>query len=133
MPLLTTKWGQEYPYNAKVRYLIGDKTYQFMTGCVATAMAQVMHYHRFPRRGHGSIRYVLYNYQTWRMGSRKIALKGVAYEAVSITGNPKDASVACQAGDGIQITIACSEVIEWPRVEVMRSWRMPISSARFGW
>ena len=65
MPLLTTKWGQEYPYNAKVRYLIGDKTYQFMTGCVATAMAQVMHYHRFPRRGHGSIRYVLYNYQTW--------------------------------------------------------------------
>ena len=64
-PLMTTKWGQEYPYNAKVRYLIGDKTYQFMTGCVATAMAQVMYYHRFPRRGHGSIRYVLYNYQTW--------------------------------------------------------------------
>lgn len=53
----------------------------------------------------------VYNYQVWRMGGRKIALKGVAYEAVSITGNPKDASVACQAGDGIQITIACSEVI----------------------
>ena len=64
-PLMTTKWGQEYPYNAKLRYIIGDNTYQFMTGCVATAMAQVMNYHRFPRRGHGSVRYVLWNYQTW--------------------------------------------------------------------
>ena len=64
-PLMTTKWGQEFPYNAKLRYNIGDNTYQFMTGCVATAMAQVMNYHRFPRRGHGSVRYVLRNYQTW--------------------------------------------------------------------
>lgn len=64
-PLMTTKWGQEYPYNAKLRFIIGDNTYQFMTGCVATAMAQVMNYHRFPRRGHGSVRFVLWNYQTW--------------------------------------------------------------------
>lgn len=64
-PLLTTKWAQEYPFNAQLRYQIGGDVYQFLTGCVATAMAQVMNYHRFPRHAHGSVRYVLWNYQTW--------------------------------------------------------------------
>ena len=44
-PMLTTTWGQGSPYNAqcpKVGY------YRAYTGCVATAMAQVMYYHRYP-------------------------------------------------------------------------------------
>ena len=46
-PLLRTKWGQDAPYN---RYtplcsVNGNNT---PTGCCATAMAQVMAYHRFP-------------------------------------------------------------------------------------
>ena len=40
-PLLTTKWDQIYPYNAAVANQTG---YNLATGCVATAMAQVMYY-----------------------------------------------------------------------------------------
>lgn len=50
-PLIKTQWYQLEPYNAKTP---GPK---FFTGCVATAMAQVMNYHRWPERGHGSITY----------------------------------------------------------------------------
>ena len=41
-PLLTTRWNQDYPYNL---YCPDNCP----TGCVATAMAQVMYYHRWPQ------------------------------------------------------------------------------------
>ena len=39
-PLLKSKWGQSEPYNELCGYPY--------TGCVATAMAQIMRYHRWP-------------------------------------------------------------------------------------
>lgn len=48
-PLLKTKWDQGAPYN--------DDVYPYATGCVATAMAQIMKYHEWPLRGHGSNSY----------------------------------------------------------------------------
>ncbi len=54
-PLIKTQWYQLEPYNAKAP---GP---EFLTGCVATAMAQVMNYHRWPERGHGSITYTSYS------------------------------------------------------------------------
>jgi hypothetical protein len=49
-PLLTTNWGQDCGYNSDMPVLAGcvmpcDHAF---TGCVATAMAQVMNYHHFP-------------------------------------------------------------------------------------
>ena len=44
-PLLTTTWDQGWPYNLLCPSS-GNK--QCPTGCVATAMAQVMNYHQFP-------------------------------------------------------------------------------------
>lgn len=41
-PLITTQWGQQSPYN----WLCPDGC---VTGCVATATAQVMNYHRWPQ------------------------------------------------------------------------------------
>ncbi|MCR4592445.1 MAG: C10 family peptidase [Bacteroidaceae bacterium] len=42
LPLMTTTWNQEYPYNAySPEYASG---LQSVTGCIATAMAQVMYY-----------------------------------------------------------------------------------------
>ena len=52
-PLLKTKWGQGYPYNKKTGYF---------TGCVATAMAQIMNFHRWPAQGRGKNRYTV-NYE----------------------------------------------------------------------
>ena len=43
-PMLTTTWGQGYPYNINCPSFFGQG--QCVTGCIATAMAQVMYYHR---------------------------------------------------------------------------------------
>ena len=47
-PMLKSKWGQEYPYS---------KQTQYVTGCVATAVAQVMYYHKWPAQGKGQESY----------------------------------------------------------------------------
>ncbi len=48
-PLLTTTWSQGAPYNNLCPIYSGDK--RAATGCVATAMAQVMNYHQWPKEG----------------------------------------------------------------------------------
>lgn len=42
-PLLSTTWGQGYPFNLQVAN-------GYPAGCVATAMAQIMNYHQWPLR-----------------------------------------------------------------------------------
>ena len=51
-PLIKTKWNQAEPYNDLCPY---DKDYKenAVTGCVATAMAQVMAYWKHPSKGMG--------------------------------------------------------------------------------
>ena len=61
-PLLTTAWGQTRPYYDNCTFLNNGNTYQCVTGCVATAMAQVMNYYQYPQKGVGSNSYdVKYN------------------------------------------------------------------------
>ncbi len=48
--LLKTKWGQGAPYNNLCPILNGEKCY---TGCVATAMAQLLCYWQWPVKGSG--------------------------------------------------------------------------------
>lgn len=43
--LVSTQWGQGDPYNRQCPKSGTDRT---LTGCVATAMAQVMNYHKYP-------------------------------------------------------------------------------------
>lgn len=51
-PLLRTTWGQDYPYNAHCPIVIAPYTRQ-LTGCVATAMSQLMYYYKYPAKGYG--------------------------------------------------------------------------------
>ncbi len=44
-PLVTVRWGQRSPYNDNAPLINGKKA---AAGCVATAIAQVMSYHRYP-------------------------------------------------------------------------------------
>lgn len=53
-PMVKTTWYQDNPYNLLCPTMNGTRTY---TGCVATAMAQVMNYHQYPAKGQGSITY----------------------------------------------------------------------------
>lgn len=46
-PLLDCHWGQREPYNRKCPTIGGEHT---VTGCVATAMAQVMYYYQWPEQ-----------------------------------------------------------------------------------
>lgn len=57
-PLITTKWGQGKPYNNKCRLTFNGKEYSLLTGCVATAMAQVMNYYKYPTKGKGKNTYI---------------------------------------------------------------------------
>lgn len=53
-PLVTAKWNQSEPYNSLCPT---DKNGLSVTGCVATAMAQVMYYHQWPEQGVGTHSY----------------------------------------------------------------------------
>ncbi len=53
-PLTTTRWNQDAPYNDDCPTRDGEKC---VTGCVATALAQVMKYHNYPPQGTGTKSY----------------------------------------------------------------------------
>ena len=55
-PLLKSKWGQEHPFNASTGYPY--------SGCVATAVAQMMYYHQWPAQGQGKNEYNVTYYNT---------------------------------------------------------------------
>lgn len=52
--LIKSKWGQGIPYNLQTPTI---KDSHCVTGCVATAMAQIMYYWKYPEVGHGSKEY----------------------------------------------------------------------------
>lgn len=62
-PMVTTLWDQGEPYYNLCPTYNGETCY---TGCVATALAQIMRYHRWPEKGTGSISY------DWRVNNRKV-------------------------------------------------------------
>ncbi len=49
--LIKTKWGQNAPFN---KYCPSISGYQCVTGCVATALAQIIKYYGYPNTGSGS-------------------------------------------------------------------------------
>lgn len=60
--LMTTTWNQDSPYNDLCPM---DGAYRSYTGCVATAMAQVLKYHAWPPRGRGSANGVNFDEYTY--------------------------------------------------------------------
>ena len=54
-PLCATKWNQGAPFNNMCPMY--DASQRCVTGCTATAMAQVMKYHNHPAKGTGSMTY----------------------------------------------------------------------------
>lgn len=53
-PLVTSKWDQGSPYYDKCPTYKNEACY---VGCTATAMAQIMYYHKWPAQGKGTISY----------------------------------------------------------------------------
>lgn len=53
-PMIKTEWYQEAPYNDLCPM---DGNARSMTGCVATAISQILYYHKWPEKGQGQITY----------------------------------------------------------------------------
>lgn len=71
-PLVKTHWGQDTPYNDQCPM---DGGRHSVTGCVATAMAQVMKYHEWPTVGHGTASYT-HKY----LGTLSATIEGTRYD-----------------------------------------------------
>lgn len=56
-PLLSTTWGQDAPYNGMTPTIPATDGEHTRTGCVATAMAQIMNYWEWPVKGTSSHSY----------------------------------------------------------------------------
>lgn len=54
-PMIKTQWGQGSPYNSLCP--TNGNGNKCLTGCVATAMGQIMNYHKYPEKGFGSNTY----------------------------------------------------------------------------
>lgn len=80
-PLCATKWNQSEPYDLytpEITY--NGETMQAATGCVATAMAQLMKYHNFPAKGKSSITYTWQKYKDFNNTK-----EGAPYTNVTMT------------------------------------------------
>lgn len=62
--LVRSQWHQHYPYNFQTPMLGGEHC---VTGCVATAMAQIMYYWKYPDHGTGSHEYY------WEGGNKTLS------------------------------------------------------------
>ena len=61
LPLLKTQWSQDFPYNLQLGPNL-EKPYPY-SGCVATAVAQIMAFHKWPQKGVGKVSYTVTHYQ----------------------------------------------------------------------
>ena len=80
-PLLSSRWNQSSPYNF---YCPGEGSDKAPTGCVATAIAQVMYYWKYPEHGTG---YNEYNYAdftdtnfNWQYGTLSADFENTYYD-----------------------------------------------------
>lgn len=105
-PLIKTIWGQSYPYNLKCPTSIISISNK-MTGCVATALSQIMYYHKYPQTGEGRIE-VFVEGQLNKMDFSKISPKWEQMKT-SYKANPSfDENVSAVADLMFQNAIAVS-------------------------
>lgn len=83
-PLITTKWGQRAPFNSSCPVLSGE---QCPTGCTATALAQVMKFHRYPEESTTVIPKYTYSY-----GSTKVTMPALPVTSFDWDNMPDELS-----------------------------------------
>jgi hypothetical protein len=87
-PLLATKWNQAPYYNdlCPIDYQAGERA---VTGCVATAMAQIMKYWNYPEKGSG-----FHSYNTERFGTLSANFGNTTYDWASMPNSINSANAA---------------------------------------
>ncbi|MDR1876339.1 MAG: C10 family peptidase [Flavobacteriaceae bacterium] len=78
-PMIETKWNQYAPYNQNTPKTYEDKP--TVTGCVATAMSQIMKFWNYPTTGTGSKTYTIPNtYYDWQGKELSANFESVTYD-----------------------------------------------------
>lgn len=90
-PLISTTWNQSPYYNALCPY---DYTHneRTVTGCVATAMAQIMKYWSYPEHGFGSHSYIPQNHPEY--GTQYADFSSTTYQWSSMPNNVTSSNTA---------------------------------------
>lgn len=89
-PLITAKWDQFAPYNDLCPQ-VGDE--RMLTGCVATAMAQIMYYHKWPEKSVGQGSYTIPEVGT---DTTYVDLEGISFDWANMTDTYDPTSTAAQ-------------------------------------
>ncbi len=99
-PLLgNINYDQGTPYNNKCPYLNGGRA---VTGCVATAMAQVMRYYRYPANGTGT-----FTYTGGNDGARTINLEDYPFDWDNMLEEYQHGYTAKQADAVATLMLVC--------------------------
>jgi len=88
-PMLLSQWDQGYPYNAFCPVDPNGVNGHCVTGCVATAMGQLMYYFRWPPTGTGS-----YSYQHPDYGTLSADFGNTTYHWNEMLNKPTTANPA---------------------------------------
>lgn len=78
-----TRWGQGNPYNTQCPYVSGARG---VTGCVATALAQIMKYYEYPAKGVGQNSYSIAD-KTGKVTSEKTVNITGTYDWANMINN----------------------------------------------
>ena len=106
-PLLTTAWGQGYPYNQQCpHWSNGTPTY---VGCVATAASQIMRYWGYPANGQGSISYSWYNASPFNNGLVTLS-QNFANSTYDWANMPSSVSTASTTEQKNAVSKLCADV-----------------------
>ncbi len=94
-PLLTSQWNQASPYNNLCPTYDGQKC---PTGCVATALAQIAYYYKYPEKGTGSHSYEwMINYVSQGTLSADFSARSYDFEAMTDVYNNSSSQASCEA------------------------------------
>ena len=103
-PMVATAWSQNAPYNTLLPVLSTGK--HAYVGCVATAMAQVMHYHKWPARSTRAI--PAYTTETLSIHMPELPVADLEWDAMDYTYQTTDtASAAAMAA--ARLSLYCAQ------------------------
>lgn len=100
-PLFVTKWGQSAPYNGACPKDTLGSNGRAITGCVATAMGQLLYYYRFPYSGVGSYSYTHAKYGEIYADFSKANYKW--HEMLSVHKEPNEAVAEILFHQGVSV------------------------------
>lgn len=102
-PLMKSHWGQGAFYNYYCPHDFAGDNDRAATGCVATAMAQLIYYYRFPETGTGTYSYMdsSYGVQTADYGNTVYDYRAMCDEPTSI--NPAISKLIYHCGVGVDM------------------------------